>query len=367
MEDNSSNSYVTGKKLFVLWVIFLLYLLFGGLIFSVLEKGNEDIQRKRARITKKEFIYNYTCLDASSLEDLISTLLEIQAQGVDPRENVTGPSKWDFTSSLFFSGTVVTTIGYGNIAPSSRAGQQFCICYALIGIPLCGFVLAELSNRVKNRSLKFKERVMKIWKKNKENRAEVFYMAMICTSGFFLFFTIPAVIFALVEDWSYHLAFYYCFITLSTIGFGDYVAGTNPKKHYSIFYRIAIYIWIILGLAYFILLLQHVSDVLEHAGKKIKKRTRTIREIKKGNGKEVNEEKKEVCGECWKTNRESLTSKKDIKENDEQKIIIEQVNENTIETEADVNIELVQQQPARNENQPINVQQPNDAEMEMII
>jgi len=30
------------------------------------------------------------------------------------------------------------------------------------------------------------------------------------------------------EGWSYAEAIYYCFITLSTIGFGDYVAGRRP-------------------------------------------------------------------------------------------------------------------------------------------
>ena len=37
---------------------------------------------------------------------------------------------------------------------------------------------------------------------------------------------IPAVIFHTIEGWSYAEALYYAFITVTTIGFGDYVAGT---------------------------------------------------------------------------------------------------------------------------------------------
>ena len=44
--------------------------------------------------------------------------------------------------------------------------------------------------------------------------------------GVVLFFVVPMVVFQGHEGWSYSQAIYYCFITLSTIGFGDYVAGT---------------------------------------------------------------------------------------------------------------------------------------------
>ena len=43
--------------------------------------------------------------------------------------------------------------------------------------------------------------------------------------GLSLFIFIPAVIFVAVEGWDYYEAWYYCFITLTTVGFGDYVAG----------------------------------------------------------------------------------------------------------------------------------------------
>ena len=42
---------------------------------------------------------------------------------------------------------------------------------------------------------------------------------------FVFFITIPALIFRHIEGWSLHEAWYYCFITVTTIGFGDYVVG----------------------------------------------------------------------------------------------------------------------------------------------
>ena len=51
--------------------------------------------------------------------------------------------------------------------------------------------------------------------------------------GVVLFLLVPAAIFTAVEDWRYGEAFYYAFISISTIGFGDFVAGKKytPNKH----------------------------------------------------------------------------------------------------------------------------------------
>lgn len=45
-------------------------------------------------------------------------------------------------------------------------------------------------------------------------------------SGTALFFIMPMIVFQQEEGWTFSQAIYYCFITLSTIGFGDFVAGT---------------------------------------------------------------------------------------------------------------------------------------------
>ena len=43
--------------------------------------------------------------------------------------------------------------------------------------------------------------------------------------GFLLFVFAPAVVFTWLEGWNYRESVYYAFITLSTIGFGDFTAG----------------------------------------------------------------------------------------------------------------------------------------------
>lgn len=51
------------------------------------------------------------------------------------------------------------------------------------------------------------------------------YVSLLLILGYI---AIGALMFTLWEkDWNYLIGFYFCFITLSTIGFGDYVPGTS--------------------------------------------------------------------------------------------------------------------------------------------
>ena len=50
-------------------------------------------------------------------------------------------------------------------------------------------------------------------------------MVLFLLMGSVLFLVFPPLVFSYVEGWSYGEGFYYAFITLSTIGFGDFVVG----------------------------------------------------------------------------------------------------------------------------------------------
>ena len=51
---------------------------------------------------------------------------------------------WDYIQSVFFTTTILTTIGYGNISPVTFHGRLFCIFFAIIGIPFTLSVLSDL-------------------------------------------------------------------------------------------------------------------------------------------------------------------------------------------------------------------------------
>ena len=68
------------------------------------------------------------------------------------------PYKWTFYHAFFFSFTVCSTVGYGNISPTTTLGRMLLIPYSLLGMPVNGILFAGLgeyfsktvSNGIKN-------------------------------------------------------------------------------------------------------------------------------------------------------------------------------------------------------------------------
>ncbi|KAF7649940.1 hypothetical protein LDENG_00133720 [Lucifuga dentata] len=156
---------------------------------------------------------------------------------------------------------MISRSGYGNISPSTTAGQIFCVFFALIGIPLNVVVL----NRVGKYMLAIERNICDfLQQKTSRKRCTRFFIHLVSyVSGAVLFFVVPMLVFQMHEGWTYSEAIYYCFITLSTIGFGDYVADSNPDKEYPEWYSILMTSWIFFGLAWLALLINHTIDILE--------------------------------------------------------------------------------------------------------
>ncbi|XP_061886366.1 potassium channel subfamily K member 9-like [Entelurus aequoreus] len=117
----------------------------------------------------------------------------------------------------------VTLQGYGHAAPGTDAGKAFCMFYAVLGIPLTLVMFQSLGERMNT----FVKSLLKRIKKCCGMSATDVSMENMVTVGFFSCvgtLCIGAAAFSHYEDWSFFQSYYYCFITLTTIGFGDFVA-----------------------------------------------------------------------------------------------------------------------------------------------
>ncbi|KAJ0063291.1 hypothetical protein NL108_015724, partial [Boleophthalmus pectinirostris] len=193
--------------------------------------------------------------------------------GVSPLGNASHfSSYWDLDGGFFFAGTVITTIGFGNIAPSTEWGKIFCILYAIFGIPLFGCLLAGIGDQLGTIFVKSILRVEKIFKQKhrqiSQTKIRVTCTILFILAGCVVFVTIPAVIFKHMESWSTLEAIYFVVITLTTVGIGDYVAGGNQHIEYRDWYKPLVWLWIMVGLAYFAAVLSMIGDWLRVLSKK---------------------------------------------------------------------------------------------------
>ncbi|XP_030046076.1 potassium channel subfamily K member 9 [Microcaecilia unicolor] len=190
------------------------YLLVGAAVFDALESDFE--MREEEKLKAEEILlkgkYNISTEDYRKLEQVIMES-EPHRAGV----------QWKFAGSFYFAITVITTIGYGHAAPGTDAGKAFCMFYAVLGIPLTLVMFQSLGERMNT----FVKYLLKRIKKCCGMRSTEVSMENMVTVGFFSCMgtlCIGAAAFSHYEEWSFFQAYYYCFITLTTIGFGDYVA-----------------------------------------------------------------------------------------------------------------------------------------------
>ncbi|XP_055910177.1 uncharacterized protein LOC129944637 [Eupeodes corollae] len=218
--------------------------------------------------------------------------------------------EWNFAKAFLYSLTVLTTIGYGNIAPKTTLGRLVTLAYAILGIPLTliylsstGGVLAKVAREVFSRALccclcsncgyccydekrmAEKERRMKRKRQQEEMRAqqsamnEPFYVRpgslhnnfhspekqqhlvgphnnmlpdvdslsasdsrgsmhglsilapiLLCLCMMIIYIMFGAAVLYRLENWPILDGVYFCFMSLSTIGFGDLVPGLKKES-----------------------------------------------------------------------------------------------------------------------------------------
>ncbi|XP_072161420.1 LOW QUALITY PROTEIN: two pore potassium channel protein sup-9-like [Bemisia tabaci] len=190
------------------------YLLVGAAVFDALESDTERkrwdfLQDMRDGLMKK---YNISMEDYRMLEIVM----------IENKTNKAGP-QWKFAGAFYFATVVLAMIGYGHSTPVTIGGKAFCMAYAMVGIPL-GLVMFQSIGERLNKFASVVIRHFKIYMGC--HKVEATEINLMFATGFlsFVITTTGAAVFSRYEGWSYFDSFYYCFVTLTTIGFGDYVA-----------------------------------------------------------------------------------------------------------------------------------------------
>ena len=100
---------------------------------------------------------------------------------------------------------------------------MFTVAYSAIGIPLALIMFQSIGERMNKLSSVIIQK-LRTWMGCRQKEATE--LDLIFSSLFFSFISISGgtVLYSTQEGWTYFESCYYCFITLTTIGFGDFVA-----------------------------------------------------------------------------------------------------------------------------------------------
>ncbi|CAG4967701.1 unnamed protein product [Parnassius apollo] len=136
---------------------------FGGMMFKALEGSFENAYKCGTRNVKRDFIESlwrgshylreedWKSMARKKLFEFEEQLHTAHEAGVT---SYSGQRSWNFMNSFVYCLTLVTTIGYGHIAPKTTYGRVATIVYAIIGIPLFLIVLADFG-KLFTRIIKF--------------------------------------------------------------------------------------------------------------------------------------------------------------------------------------------------------------------
>ncbi|KAG4079964.1 hypothetical protein HA402_006276 [Bradysia odoriphaga] len=249
----SQNKLSPNRKRILLTVFVVFYagfLILGSLTFRTFELSVELGQRQSYRDVRQAFLMKHPSVLDDDLEEFVENIVKVSGKGVSVLRNATGDLNWSFGQALIFSATVITTIGYGHVTPLSEAGKIFCIIYAIVGIPLTLVLISAMVERLL---------IPTNWILGKLNsklghlyqpfNIRLLHLALIATIFAVIFFAVPTIIFSHMEpNWTPLDAFYYCFISLTTIGLGDFIPGDGVDLSNRSLYRVFITIYLIFGI-----------------------------------------------------------------------------------------------------------------------
>lgn len=208
--------------------ILLAYVSLGALVFQALESPVEEAQKKEGRMMLEYFAKQYN-LTHDNVTEFLRVFKKLNEFHIDEGHN---KHIWSFEGAFYFCTTAITTIGTGNITPTTTSGQWFCIVYVFLGIPvlslffgLTGYYLTQLIRMFLLKVETVFNTRLNIYCKQCLALVVMWIIGWACLGLYAVWMKYS------MSHWTLGESVYYSFTTFSTIGFGDYTTynGQNDE------------------------------------------------------------------------------------------------------------------------------------------
>ncbi|XP_050542134.1 open rectifier potassium channel protein 1 isoform X2 [Daktulosphaira vitifoliae] len=252
---------------FVGFSVFVGYLCLGAFVFYRIERREEERrhafekleQLELAELLAKHYNQNNAYIQKQFIQQLNKFCNKTVLEDITEE---THQYQWTYYNAFFFALTTLSTIGYGNLHPTSCTGRILVLVYSLIGIPLNGIVLNQLGSF-------FESRILRAHYSYKTQRMMGPQLSLIVDiisyliPGIIVFILVPSAVISHFEQWEFDESVYFAFVTLTTIGYGDFVAGqtVNTNIWYNA-YKVFLVFWIMFGLGYLFMILSFISRAM---------------------------------------------------------------------------------------------------------
>jgi hypothetical protein len=146
---------------------------------------------------------------------------------------------WNILDCTYFITATVTSVGYGDFHPTTNAGYIFTIFYVIVGI---GFIFTYLTQVAGDLLVMAEDSADKSLmnadydpnRMRHRNRVRI----AISLLAIIAMLMIGTIIFSQLEGWSILESAYFCAVTTTSTGYGDFSAGGEAGKIAAIFYMI---------------------------------------------------------------------------------------------------------------------------------
>ena len=149
-------------------------------------------------------------------------LLERDAQG------------WNWWDGCYFATVTLTTVGYGDLVPTTVGAKFFAVFYILLGLSLVASSVGMMTASVEEKVEEAEEEVATADRvsKGRERMARVF-----AAVGTLLLLALIGLLFVhFNEGFAWSDSFYWAFVTLSSVGYGDLTIAKESTRIFLIFY-----------------------------------------------------------------------------------------------------------------------------------
>lgn len=162
----------------------------------------------------------------------------------------------EIIETVYLCVQILTTVGYGDLTPSSPAGRLFVCVYALSALVMVAALISELADYLVKTASRDLEQGLKVVQQridqedkpiegvdeSTQNMSRKRLLKSVCEfsmwvlAGTTFYGSLPG------ENKTFEEAFYMSIVTLSTVGFGDQVAKTDSGRAFGC-------IWMLLGVS----------------------------------------------------------------------------------------------------------------------